>query len=62
VKYVAFFDVCLEELDKFVERWRQRMPGRGVKILFPPHTLAEPSKGITGFVIFESDDIEQTKE
>lgn len=62
VKFVAFFDVCLKELDKFVERWSERRPGRGVKILLPPHTLAEPSKGTTGFVIFESKDLEETKE
>ena len=62
MKFVAFFVVCLEELDRFVEKWRERRPGRGVKILLPPHTLAEPSGGATGFVVFESKDMEQTKE
>ena len=55
MKFIAFFEACPEELDKFIESWRERKPGCGVKIVVPPHTLAEPSKGTTGFVIFESD-------
>lgn len=35
---------------------------RGVKIVFSPHTLAEQYNGITGFVIFESEDIKETRD
>jgi len=62
VKFIAFFIVCPEELEQFVETWKRRKPEPGVRIRYAPHALAEPSNGTTGFVIFESDDLEATRE
>jgi len=62
VRFIAFFSVCPEELEQFVETWKRRKPEPGVKIRYAPHTLAEPSNGTTGFVIFESDELEATRE
>lgn len=62
MKFVAFFNVCPEKLEQFVRAWRKRKPERGVRIRYAPHTLAEPSNGTTGFVIFESDDLEAITE
>lgn len=63
MKVIAFFEVCSEKLDKFIETWTERMPsGRSIKTLFPPHTLAEAYNGITGFVIFDSEGIEESRE
>jgi 7,8-dihydropterin-6-yl-methyl-4-(beta-D-ribofuranosyl)aminobenzene 5'-phosphate synthase len=62
MRFVAFFDVHLDELGKFVETSGERTLEGEVEILFNPHTLAEPFKGTTGFVVFESEDMGETRE
>jgi 7,8-dihydropterin-6-yl-methyl-4-(beta-D-ribofuranosyl)aminobenzene 5'-phosphate synthase len=58
LKFVAFFEVRPEELNNFIETWKERLAKDvKVKIILPPHISAEPVNGITGFVVFESDDI-----
>jgi len=57
VKYIAFLEVCPENLDKFVENYKKRVSSKStLKSLFPPHTIAKTTAGFTGFIIFESED------
>ena len=59
MRFEAFFEVRPEELNGFIETWANRTPSdERVKIVLPPHISAEPVNGITGFVVFESDDFE----
>ncbi len=56
MKWIAFFEVHLEDLEDFIEKQSERIPvDPKIKILHPPHTLAEPYGGITGFVIFKAE-------
>jgi len=57
VKYIAFLEICPEDLDKAIETDKKRVSsGRAVKSLFPPHMIAKTSTGFLEFVIFESED------
>ncbi|MFX0062782.1 MAG: MBL fold metallo-hydrolase [Candidatus Hermodarchaeota archaeon] len=63
MRFVAFFEVPEEELDNYIERWKERLPSKNdVKIKIQPHTLGESCNGITGFVVFESESFKQVKE
>ena len=57
MKYIAFFDICLEDFDKVIEMQKKRTSsGHSVKTLLPPHTIGRTTDGISGFTIFETDD------
>jgi hypothetical protein len=59
VKFVGFWEYCLEDTDKVVEKFRQvtaeREKGttRFAKVIFGPFHLSGESKG---FTVFETDD------
>jgi hypothetical protein len=58
VKFIAFFDIDPEKYEEAYETDTKRYTqGRYVKALFPPHMIADSSKGLSGFVIFESEDV-----
>ena len=58
LKFIAFFDIDPEKYEKVYEKdAERRAQGRYVKSLFPPHMIADSSRGLSGFVIFESDDV-----
>lgn len=57
MRFIAFFEVRPEELDTFIDKVKgYGGKGYNVKIISPPHVLAEPFNDSTGFVVFESDD------
>ena len=58
MKFIAFFDVDPENYERVYEAdTRRRTQGRYVKSLFPPHMIADSTSGLSGFVIFEADDV-----
>jgi len=60
VKYLAHFEIPRESLDSTIKTWRERREGgRTVKTLFQPHTLAETSEGVEGFLVFEAEGEEE---
>lgn len=54
ITYIAFLDIWgPDHLEHFLETVVTIKPdSQNVEILVPPQTLAEPHRGITGFVIF----------
>ena len=58
MKFIAFFDIDPENYERVYEAdTRRRTQGRYVKSLFPPHMIADSTHGLSGFVIFEADDV-----
>ncbi|EMR73695.1 hypothetical protein MCGE09_00187 [Thaumarchaeota archaeon SCGC AB-539-E09] len=58
MKFIAFFEIDPESYAEAYEAdTKRRTEGRYVKSLFPPHMIADTSKGLSGFVIFEADDV-----
>lgn len=54
MKVLAFFEVPVDELDKFIETASERVPsGSRSRLLFPPHILAEAHNGVTGFMVLD---------
>ena len=59
MKFIAFLDCDVADLEKFIEIWEKRISTRHtIKTIFPPHTMANSPKGYSGFTIFETDCIE----
>ena len=59
MKFTAFFEIRQEELNNFIETWRDRLPSDArVRIVLPPQIFAENVNGIRGFVVFESNEFE----
>ena len=57
MKYMAFLQICPEDMDKAIETDRKRVSSRrAVKTLFPPHMIAKTSTEFLEFVVFESED------
>jgi hypothetical protein len=58
MKFIAFFEI---DPNSYAEAYKtdtkRRTEGRYVKSLFPPHMIADTSGGLSGFVIFEADDV-----
>ncbi|MFX1511248.1 MAG: MBL fold metallo-hydrolase [Promethearchaeota archaeon] len=63
MKFIAFFEVPVNELNEFLSSWEEQIPIEpDLKILIPPHTLPESYFGITGFVVLESKEITLVEE
>ena len=63
LRFVAFFTVRSEEINDFIETWKDRVPtDKKIRLTMQPHILAEPVNGITGFVVFESGDFRAVAE
>ena len=58
MKFIGFFEFDLEDFDKVIEKYNQRLaqPDKFPKIIFGPYGLNEGGKGFTGL---ETDDDEQ---
>ena len=57
MKYIAFLKVAPEDVSgAWAVDQKRKAEGKYVKILFPPHVIANTSEGISEFIIFESDD------
>jgi len=67
VKYIAFWEYESEDTDKLIAKFmkvmesRKKNPEKHVKVLFPPHQLAERAINARpqGITIFETDDEEK---
>ena len=58
MKFIAFFEFQQDRLEKFLETWSgANQTVINIEILYPFHIIAETYKGITGFVIFKSENI-----
>jgi len=56
MRFIALLEVPPEKIDDYIQGWESRVPeGDKLKIITPPHTLAESHMGIQGFVVFETD-------
>lgn len=54
-KFIAFFEVRPAELNNFIETSGDRvLTDKRIKIVLPPHIMAESVNGITGLIIFDS--------
>ena len=58
MKFIAFFEFQQDRLENFLETWSgANQTVINIEILYPFHIIAETYKGITGFVIFKSENI-----
>lgn len=58
MKFIAFFEFHIDKLDNVLKTWSgANQTGNNIEIVYPFHILAETYKGITGFVIFKSENI-----
>jgi hypothetical protein len=58
MRFIAFFDIDPENFEQaYGTDTKRRTEGRYVKSLFPPHMIADATGGLSGFVIFEADDV-----
>ncbi len=58
MRFIAFFDIDPENFEQvYGTDTKRRTEGRYVKSLFPPHMIADTTGGLSGFVIFEADDV-----
>jgi len=59
MKFIAFLECDVEDLEKFIEIWDKRIStNHNLKTIFHPHTMADSPRGYKGFTIFETDCIE----
>jgi 7,8-dihydropterin-6-yl-methyl-4-(beta-D-ribofuranosyl)aminobenzene 5'-phosphate synthase len=56
MRFIALLEIPPEKIEDYIQEWKSRVPeGDKIKIITPPHTLAESYKGIQGFVVFETE-------
>jgi len=63
MRFVAFLEIRHPELTEFIETWKERKnTNPNIKLILPLHISAEPINGITGILVFESDDMRGSAE
>ncbi len=54
MRYIAFFEVPPEKLEKYIASWQDRnSQSKDIKFIIPPSSMPEPVHGISSCVVFE---------
>ncbi|MFW9906141.1 MAG: MBL fold metallo-hydrolase [Candidatus Thorarchaeota archaeon] len=55
MKYIAFIEIPLANVEQYLEIWKNRVPNN-IKIIFPPQILSRTENNFSGVVMFEPKD------